>query len=68
MRNCSRDLPVLRFLCCPDAQGSHREPCHLVADGNRPANTHLFDGCTQPYGSWQGLESVMSDNCKMKGQ
>ena len=28
--------------------GSHREPCHRVADGGRPANTHLFDGCMQP--------------------
>ena len=23
--------------------GSHREPCHRVADGGRPANTHLSD-------------------------
>ena len=25
--------------------GSHREPCHRVADRDRPANTHLFDRC-----------------------
>ena len=35
-----RNAQLLSLTCCPDSQGSHREPCHRVAFGNRPANTH----------------------------
>ena len=59
-----RNAHLLSHTCCPDSQGSHREPCHRMAFGNRPANTHLFDGCTQPC---NGLQGVVSHGAQRKG-
>ena len=38
------------FLQCLDSRGSHREPCHLAAYGNRQASAHL---CKHPCGGRQ---------------
>ena len=62
-----RNAQLLNHTCCPDSQGSHREPCHRVAYGSRPAKTHLYDGYTYPYSCLQS-KSGMMHNGTAKGQ
>ena len=49
-----RNAQLRSLTCCLDSRGSHREPCHVMAYGNRPANTHLFDGYMYPCDAGNG--------------